>query len=356
MAAQVVSSVRTISFESCSLPDARAPKDRAVPRFFFGSENALLESAIEPLVRTRECPFCPLVLVGPTGVGKSHLAAGIATSVTDSGALVHMNAVDFARHIGESQGPVEAAERHQQLHGTQALVLEDIHRLAKKSAAQAALSTLLDTLTTARATVVLTSNVQPGMPAGFSPALADRLSAGLVVSIVPPGPSVRRAMISHLANREAIAITAAAADRLAESSLVTWNDIRGALLSLRFTASDANIRLPDVRRFLAESPASSAPEIRDIAVAVAKRYDLPLGELKGPSRRRTVVDARNITAFLARQWTGQSLQQIGHFLGGRDHTTILHGIRKIERRLAEDSALRATLDELMDHSLGKACH
>ena len=326
-----------------------------VPDFLFGPENALLRVSVEPLVRNAECAFRPLVFVGPSGIGKSHLATGIAAATTAR--VVHLAAADFARQATEEKSPADAADRFRSLHRAEVLIVEDVHRLAKKTAAQTALASLLDALVARDATIIVTSNVAPAKLPNFTPALIDRLTAGLVVALAPPSPAVRRAMIAHIADREQLEITSDAADQLADAPLASWNEIRGTLLELRFAngSNDASIRVADVRRLLADKPASTAPDIRDLAVAVAKHFGLRLSDLQGRSRRRGVVDARNITAFLARKSTSLSLQQIGQYLGGRDHTTILHGIRKIEQQLAEDPVRRQVIEDLMPDSLWKTC-
>jgi chromosomal replication initiator protein len=349
----LVSSVQSISFGSSDVSLGSNSTQtggcaREVPEFFFGPENALLGVSVEPLIRSGTCPFRPLVLVGPSGVGKSHLASGIATTIADGKSIVQFTAADFARQVTETTSPVEAAEHHRSLHQAETLILEDLHQLAKKPAAQIALASLLDALVARHATVIITSNCLPAKLENFTPALVDRLSSGLVVSLAPPSKSVRRAMITHIADREQLNLSSGAADRLAEAELNTWNELRGALLELRFVRGQdgSSIRLTDVRRYLAEQPAPHAIEIREIALAVAKHFSLRLGDLQSASRRRGVVDARNITAYLTRQSTGQSLQQIGQFLGGRDHTTILHGIRKFEQQLSTDPAQRQLVEDL----------
>ena len=357
MAGTVVSRVETISFGAGGVslgpnntqPPQAATDSRAVPDFFFGQENALLRASVAPLIHSGTCPFRPLVLVGPSGVGKSHLAAGIAAA-TVGVSVTHLSAADFARQATEATSPVDAAARHRALHGIETLILEDVHQLAKKPAAQTALATLLDALLARDATVIITLNRPPAKLEHFSPTLVDRLSAGLVLSLSPPSPVVRRAMIAHIADREQVKISSGAADRLAEAPLASWNEIRGALLELRFAGgqSRATIRLTDIRRYLAEKPAPGAPDVRDITLTVAKHFGLWLSDLQSPSRRRGVVDARNIAAYIARKNTAQSLQQLGQYLGGRDHTTILHGIRKVEQQLEEDPAQRQVIADLLD--------
>ena len=354
----MVSSVESISFEpnpkllgssgtQTLCADAAA---RAVPDFLFGPENALLDVAVRPLVTSGECSYRPLVLIGPSGVGKSHLADGIAAVCSPAAATVHISAADFARQVTETTDPVDAAGKHRKLHGAQALVFENLHQLAKKDAAQTALVKLMDSLVAREATIVVTANTSPAKLPGLLPALVDRLSAGLLVSLAPPSPAVRRAMVRHIADREHLDISPRAADRLAEAPLASWNELRGALLELRFAADavSAAIELRAVKRYLAAKSDPDTPQIHEIALSVAKHFGVRLADIRGPSRRRGVVEARNTAAFLTRNSTEMSLQQIGEYLGGRDHTTILHGIRQVESRISEDASHRQLIENLAE--------
>jgi chromosomal replication initiator protein len=122
----------------------------------------------------------------------------------------------------------------------------------------------------------------------------------------------------------------------------------GALTQLEVPArrDGKTIDLRAVRQFLAESTRDRGPDIPQIAASVAKHYSLNLSELRSTTRRRAVVQARDVAIHLARKITHASLDQIGRYFGGRDHTTMMHSCRKIEERLRVDTALRQEIEQL----------
>jgi len=101
-----------------------------------------------------------------------------------------------------------------------------------------------------------------------------------------------------------------------------------------------------IRDYLSQRDSTLRPKLRDIAAATARHFTLRLGDLRGPSRRRPLVAARDVAIYLCRQLTRESLGRIGEYFGGRDHTTILHACRKTGELLQADPAIRQAIDQL----------
>ena len=125
-------------------------------------------------------------------------------------------------------------------------------------------------------------------------------------------------------------------------------ELIGAMTQLEVPARHASrpIDAEAVRRLLAKREKGLRPQLRDIAAATARHFSLRLADLRGAARRRPVLVARHVAMFLARQLTKESLQRIGEYFGGRDHTTVLHGCRKTEELLQTDPAIRQAVDQL----------
>jgi chromosomal replication initiation ATPase DnaA len=138
----------------------------------------------------------------------------------------------------------------------------------------------------------------------------------------------------------------AAAHRLADGVTGSTNELFGALLEI-----SANLppgRSPGIHqidRCLADR-AENRPTLREIVAVVAKYYAVPQKLLKSGVRRQSTVQARAMVAYLARELTGSSYERIGHALGGRDHTTMMHNYRKIERQAKSDLATQEAIDDL----------
>jgi len=116
-------------------------------------------------------------------------------------------------------------------------------------------------------------------------------------------------------------------------------------LEQRSRPDGRSIGLDAVRAYLARRKASQ-PALREIAAAAARFFSLKLSEVRSPSRRRPVLTARGVAMYLARQWTDNSLDEIGNYFDGRDHTTVMHSCRKVESLLKTDPAIREAVKQL----------
>ena len=232
--------------------------------------------------------------------------------------------------------------------GAWLFVLDDVHQLHNKKYAQEELIRTIDELVEAQRRVVVTSRYVPGEIPGMASALRSRLSEGLVVPLVAPGRETRQAILERLAGLRGLPLTKTNIDALA-GGLRTAPELIGAVgdLLLRRRAAGEKIDHRAIRAYLRERPGKrSEPSLDAIAKASAKTFSVTLKDLRGPSRRRSVVTARGAAMYLARQLTDQSLEQIGRHFGGRDHTTVLHACRKTEELLQKEGEIRKNVNEM----------
>ena len=132
-------------------------------------------------------------------------------------------------------------------------------------------------------------------------------------------------------------------------------ELLGALVQLDVPARMDNrpIDAEAVREYLADRKGGRQPRVGDIAALTARYFALKVGELRGSSRRRPVVAARDVAMYLARSLTGMSLQQIGTYFGGRDHTTVIHACRKTETLVESDAATAQAIEQLRQKLQGE---
>ncbi len=228
------------------------------------------------------------------------------------------------------------------------VVLEDVGSLGGKAVAQEELVHVLDALSATGSQMVVTALAPIGQLPGISVRLRGRLEAGLTVELSLPGAATRRVVLLRSAGLRGIALSEAAAKLLADGLNVSVPELHGALLQLEMPARlhGGSIDAQAVRSYLAHRNGASEPALRDIAVAAARFFALTLTELRSPSRRRAVVTARGVAILLARQLTPKSLEQIGRYFGGRDHTTVMHAFRKTEELVKTDPAIRQAVGQL----------
>lgn len=348
--------------------------------FVAGPENELAVTAILSALESSQRFCSPLVLYGPSGVGKSHLAGGLACEWLrrfPQSAVVHLFAAEFARDLSEAVETQNVSEWERKLRGAALLILEDLDHLAAKPAAQEHLARTLDVLERRGALVVATSSVAPYEANHLSAALRSRLSGGLTVPLALPGLSARTEIVRRLAAERGLPLDDEGAAALAAGLATGVRDLQGALLFLaqaqRASAADASsansevgsatygtatqrfltlgsltLGGEEVAAYLATRRNERSPSVAAVAGRTAKYFSLKLTELRGPSRHRNLALARNVAIYLARNLTGQSLEKIGKYFGGRDHTTALHACRRIAELAEVDPETRRAVVTLRE--------
>jgi chromosomal replication initiator protein len=338
-----------------SIPlDARTPGNGESPRSALGrdfvgdDENALVkavEAALAP-----DSPYNPLVFCGPTGVGKSLLAHGLAQlrrQRNSDDRVIVISGADFARGYAHAVQTDSAPDHRAKLVQAALVVIDGLEELVKKPPAQQELIHTLDAALAEGVRVIVTSRerLSPGGP--FLPGLASRLSGGLVIPLSQPGPAARRVLLSQLVRELSAPLTEEAADLLAVEFSGTVDELRHAVLQLGESADEENpVEEEAVRRFLEDRSEQRRPTVNKIAAHVARRFHLKAADLQGKTRRREVVQARGVAMLLARRLTGASYQAVGRHFGGRDHSTVMHACRRIAEQLKSDAALKRTVEEL----------
>jgi chromosomal replication initiator protein len=325
----------------------------ALRHFTAGPENPLIATTVEAILEQTIANFNPLVLCGPSGSGKSHLALGILgewKTRQPHEVTLSITAADFAREFHEAIETKMVAEFRTPFRDVSLLVVEDLHNLLKKSAAQQELLLTIDVLVASGMQVVLTSRAIPDDLTGFPPRLKARLVGGLVLSLAIPGVKARTVIIRRLAKLRRMLLSENALACLAEGLAAPVPIMLGALVRLQAAHdfSEKEIDAASVREYLNQHHPGREPSIHDIALLTAEHYSLKLSELRSASRRRTIATPRSVAMYLARKLTGNSLQQIGRYFGGRDHTTVSYGCRQTERRLRTEPAVRQAVQQLTE--------
>jgi chromosomal replication initiator protein len=321
--------------------------------FIAGPENALV-SELAAAAASDPLSYNPVVLCGPIGVGKTSLAHALAAlrrdwlQLTSVIATTGSDLVRALAHAIEADDTADFRSRHQQC---DLLLIDDVHQLIGKAAAQQFLLAAIDVVLGRGALVIATLRQLPQATAGLAPALASRLAGGLVVPLAPPGQLARRELVRQAASRIRLPITDDVVDRIAGEDkplarFLSSAQMRHAVLQL---AADAPCDLENQSRQDAKLVCKQA------AVAVARQSGLTLAELRGKSRRQAIADARGLAMYLVRRLSGASYAEIGRHFGHRDHTTVLHACNKFAGLVANDDATRRFATEL-ESQIAAECH
>lgn len=321
--------------------------------FILGSENRAVLAAAESILCGPKAWAQPVVFYGPSGCGKSHLLLSLVhlwNKGQSRRCAKYVTAVDFAHELAEAIDAKIADDFRRRYRRLEFLALDDVHLLQGRNAAQEELARTLDILCDSQSAVALSSPMAPERLEGLVAHLQSRLVGGLGVPIAPPGLAARRAILQRLAACRGLALDQQVLEAAAAGSRGTVPTLAAALVRLEAAAriDQQPMTIETVRRVLKARSAPNRPTIGQIAVAAAKYFSLRLRDLRGPSRRQAVVIARDVAMYLARTLTQASLQQIGQYFAGRDHTTVAYACRKTERLLASDGLVRSAVDHLRE--------
>jgi chromosomal replication initiator protein len=329
----------------------RRPPPLTFARFVRTPENRSALAAVQEVaahVGTRR-PFRlanPLLLHGPAGTGKSHLVSALAAEAARQRPDIIVTVVaDFRGSIfsGRTDAEVEGPDRSAI---GDLLIVEDLQHLPATRAE--AFVQLLDGLLARECPVVLTARAGPRHLDNLSPRLASRLVGGLIVALESLTASSRLAVLEDKAQRRQLAVHREVLAWLAEHLTGGGRQLEGAIVRLEELARlhDRPLDVATVARQFRAEVEAGRPTVERIAQRVGGYFRVEPRQLQSRRRSRQVLLPRQVGMYLARQLTGLSLDQIGAYFGGRDHSTVLHACRKVEHALHHDAVLSGAVRQL----------
>ena len=329
----------------------------SLPYFIAGEENRMVH-----FVASSETSIFdlgnPLLLIGPSGSGKTAIALHLAareSSRSQTGEpmpVLYYPAIDFARLYAEAVGADDLPPLRQEINDAPILVIDDLHLINDKSAAQDELAARIEERVTRGLPTLLTCKRLPSDIRGMRSLLVSRVLPGLTIPLDMPAAAARAQLLRELAVHLDLDIDEKLfdlLDRRLEPRLPT-RALEAALkqVSLWCRMHDAVPSEDAIISAVAVVGEREEVSLAAIVTAVARYFKLKVADLRSSSRKQNLVRARSLAMFIARQLTSKSMQQIGEYFGGRDHTTVLHAIRKTELLLDSDSELQRAAEEVRE--------
>jgi chromosomal replication initiator protein len=323
--------------------------------FVIGSSNRFAHAAAVAVAESPANAYNPLFIYGGSGLGKTHLLHAIghyAQALGNAKVVRYVSTEEFTNDfINSLRDDKQSAFQRRYRDDVDILLIDDIQFLENRERTQEEFFHTFNTLHNANKQIVITSDRKPKDLATLEDRLRTRFEWGLLADITPPDLETRIAILQKKQAQERLHVPKEVLEFIASRITKSIRELEGALLrvtafaSLNRSTIDLGLAEEVLRDFI---PDGTAPEltVEQIMEAVSEYFGVSVDDLRGQSRSRVLVNARQVAMYLCRELTDMSLPRIGHAFGGRDHTTVMHADRKIRQLMAERRTLFNQIAEL----------
>jgi chromosomal replication initiator protein len=315
--------------------------------FVVGKANEVAFSASQTLATAKDVAFNPLFLHGGTGRGKTHLLHAIGHEfhrMRPRARIIYMSAEKFMVEFVAALRANDTIQFKQQLRAADLLMIDDVQFIAGKESTQEEFFHTMNEIISAGRRLVISSDRAPQDLDGIEPRILSRLSWGLVADINQADLELRlNIILKKLEALPEVSVPDEVVMFLAKRISSNVRELEGALNRIAAYASMQNraIDLDFVGEVLASTLRANQRRISidEIQTRVSEHYRIRKAEMTSARRAREVARPRQVAMYLSKQLTPRSLPEIGRRFGGRDHTTVIHAVRQIEKLRAQDPEL-----------------
>ncbi|MCB0377611.1 MAG: chromosomal replication initiator protein DnaA [Bdellovibrionales bacterium] len=296
--------------------------------------------------------YNPLFICGPTGMGKTHLLHAVGNHIRENLPHIKISYVSAERFLTECVSHIRRGEmdkfRQKYRERCDLLLMDDIHVLGRGEAVQEEFFHTLNHFFEKGRQVVVASDRMPKDIKGLEDRIRTRLEWGLIADIQMPELETRMAILRYKAEKRMIPISEEVATYIAKISKRSIRELEGNLNKVKMFSElqGLQINLDLTKKVLAVHDETTTLTVEDIQKLTAEHFKVRVVDLKSKNRSKPLLLARQLSMYLIKNHLDKSLVEIGRAFGGRDHTTVLNALRKMEKELSINSDLKRDFEDL----------
>lgn len=318
--------------------------DYVFETFVTGPCNRLAYAAAVAVANQPGVAYNPLFIHGGVGLGKTHLLQGICQRIMQrhsAARICYLSCDAFMNRFLESVQTNRMAEFRNRYRDADVLVIDDIHFLARRDRSQEEFFHTFNALYQHKKQIVLSSDSPPSEIPQLEERLVSRFQWGLVANVTKPCFETRVAIVKSKSQLRGVELPEDVVSYIATKIESNARELEGAINAIQSRAAFENrpITLELAEEALGEPKLQAARTqftLQNVIDAVTSFYNVRLSDLQSKRRHKSITLPRQVCMWLARKRTRFSLQEIGGYFGGRDHTTVMHSIAMVEQRLQQD--------------------
>jgi chromosomal replication initiator protein len=323
--------------------------------FVSGPSNQFAHAAAMAVANNPATTYNPLFIYGGVGLGKTHIVHAIGNEIIKNNnnlKICYYSSEKFTNELINSLRHAKMDEFRNKFRSIDVLLIDDIQFIAGKKSTQEEFFHTFNALYESHKQIVVTSDKFPKEIPDLEERLRSRFEWGLIADIQAPDIETKQAILKMKADQNNIELPEDVAFFLANSVISNVRELEGYLIRIGAFASltSTQINLDMTKNILKDIIIEQSKEItiESIQKTVASHYQIKTSDLKSAKRLKTLVLPRQIAMYIGRKLTSASYPEIGAKFGGKDHSTIIHAIKKIEKNIEEDFQLRTTIERLIN--------
>jgi len=348
--------------EQTELPTAPVGHANLNPRYTFdsfvvGSSNDFAHAACQAVAKSPGTKYNPLFIYGGVGLGKTHLMQAVGNEILrrdNSKRIEYVTSESFTNEFINSISKKRNESFVEKYRGVDVLIIDDMQFLAGKEKTQDEFFHTFNALHQANKQIIISSDKPPKMLTMLEDRLISRFEMGITVDIQPPDLETRSAIIQAKATGQGVMLPLDVVDFIARHAQANIRELEGTLTKVLADVEHrgGELDLARVQQLLAADVAAR-PKLKPMTTKMiieraAAYFDLQPSDVTGAKRDKEIVVPRQICMYLMRHELGLSFPKIAAAVGGRDHTTAMHSVTKIEKQLEGDEGLRGDVQALRE--------